>query len=392
LRARAPLPLLTPLLVSALGAALIGGCGGSSSSSAASVPASPAAAADAASVATDAVATVAGVPIAMKSYQHWLAVEQKLGASGSPSHQALGFLITSQWVLGEASARKIAVSEAEVKKRFTSLVRQSFPRPGSMKSYLERSGETEADLLARIKVELLATHVAANVTAGKPSSQRSALLAGFERDFQTHWRALTTCSRGFVMEDCREYKGAPEKLPSSTPSNGGAASPRAAHANTGGEVYTTPGAFNISSPEFSRNGQIPAEYTCAGRGISPALAWEHVPAKAAELFLFVIDDDSSGRSGGIRWVVGNIDPSSTGVAAGQTPKGGVVGMNTEGRAAYSAICPARGRSDTIEFVMYALSKKIPLSPGFNPTSAEADYGQHKLAIGQAAVNYGIASR
>ena len=42
--------------------------------------------------------------------------------------------------------------------------------------------------------------------------------------------------------------------------------------------------------------------------------------------------------------------------------------------------------------MYALSKKIPLTPGFQPTTAEADYGSHKLLMGQAAVNYGIASR
>jgi hypothetical protein len=157
-------------------------------------------------------------------------------------------------------------------------------------------------------------------------------------------------------------------------------------------VYTAPGAFSISSSAFERNGAIPAEYTCAGKGISPPLSWQKVPAKAAELFMFVIDDNSTGKSGGIRWVVGNIDPSSTGVAAGQTPQGGIVGTNTEGKAAYSPICPAKGKSDTIEFVMYALSKKISLSPGFSPTTAEAEYGQHKLLMGQAAVNYGIASR
>src|SRR5215831_13652971 len=151
--------LLPALAVPALGTAVLAGCGGSSGSTAASVPASPAAAAEVASVAAaDSIAIVAGVPIAKKSYEHWLAVERKLGASGNASHQALGFLITSEWVLGEAAGRHIAISEAEVKKRFASLVHQSFPKSGSMKAYLVRSGETEADLLARIKVELLASH------------------------------------------------------------------------------------------------------------------------------------------------------------------------------------------------------------------------------------------
>ena len=386
--------LAPAVVLPVLGLAVLSSCGGGSSPTSASVPASPAAAAEAANVsAANAVAIVAGVPIAKAGYEHWLAVERKLGASGNPSHQALGFLITSEWVLGEARGRHIALSEAEVKRRFTQLVHQSFPKAGSMRKYLEKSGETEADLLARIKVELLASHIAARVTAGKSSSQRSALLSGFERNFQTHWKALTTCNPGYVMEDCKQYKGKPEDLTASpTGSASSHGSSGAARANTSGEVYTAPGAFSLTSSAFERNGQIPAEYTCAGKGISPPLSWQKVPAKAAAMVLFVIDDNSAGKSGGIRWVVGNIDPSSTGVAAGQTPAGGIVGANSDGKAAYAAICPDRGKSDTIEFVMYALSKKIPISSGFQPTTAEADYGQHKLLMGQAAVTYGIASR
>ena len=74
------------------------------------------------------------------------------------------------------------------------------------------------------------------------------------------------------------------------------------------------------------------------------------------------------------------------------PPGGIVGTNSAGKANYSPICPARGKSDTVEFVMYALKKTIPLSPGFQPSRAESEYGSGKLLIGQAAVTYGIASR
>ena len=393
-------PFRAPAL-SLLAVALLAGCGGGSSTTSA-VPSSPAAAVEGSTVsASDAVAVIAGVPISKASYAHWLSVEQKLGAAGSPSHQALGFLITSEWVLGEAAARHMSVSEAEVKQRYTQLVHQSFPKAGSLQKYLSKSGETEADLLARIKVELLASRIAAKITAGSSASQRTAMLAGFEKNFQKHWRSLTSCDPGYVMEDCKQYKGKPENLTAATA--GGAASGSHGSASSGsrstngassssGEVYTPPGGFSLTSSAFERNGAIPAEYTCAGKGISPPLSWQKAPAHAAELFLFVIDDNSSGSSGGIRWVVGGIDPSSTGVAAGRTPSGGIVGANTAGKAAYSPICPAKGKSDTIELVMYALSKKIPLSPGFQPTRAEAEYGSHKLLMGSAAVTYGIASR
>ena len=399
-----------PAVALLMGASLFAGCGGSSSTvSTPAVPASPAAvASEQGTTATaDAVAFVSKTPISKASYQHWLAVETALGAAGSPSHQALGFLITSEWVLGEAAARHVEVSEAEVKQRYAQLVHESFPKAGSLKKYLAKSGETEADLLARIKVELLASKIAAKVTAGKSTSQRTALLSAFEKNFHEHWKAYTDCKAGYVMEDCKQYKGKSEDLTATSSkstgsssrsssgsgaSSGGSSSSTNSASSSSGEVYTAPGAFSILSSAFERNGQIPTQYTCAGAGISPPLSWEKVPAKAAELVLFVIDDNSSGSSGGIRWVVGGIDPSSTGVAAGKTPPGGIVGTNTDGKAAYSPICPAKGKSDTIEFVMYALKKTIPISPGFQPSQAEADYGQGKLLMGQAAVTYGIASR
>lgn len=382
------------------GASLLAGCGGGGSSTTtttAAVPSSPAAS-TATTSSVDAVAYAAAVPISKASYEHWTGVEDKLGGSGNAGHRALGFLLTSEWVLGEAKARGVSVSDAEVKSRFTQLAHQSFPKAGSLQKYFSTSGETEADLLARIKVELLAARIAAQVTAGKSSSQHSAILTAFETNFHTHWKALTSCKPGYVMEDCKQYTGkgenltaAPSRSAPSTASKASSSSSSSASSSSG-EVYTAPGAFSVSSPAFGRNGAIPAQYTCAGAGVSPPLSWEKAPKGAAELVLFVIDDSSDSTSGGIRWIVGGIEPSSKGVAAGKTPAGGIVGTNTAGKAAYSPICPAPGKSDTIEFVMYALRKKIALSPGFQPGVAESQYGPHKLILGEAAVTYGIASR
>ena len=394
-------------------AALFSACGSSSSSTNASeaVPASPAAASTPGKASNaDAVAFVAGTPIDKDSYKHWLSVERALGGKANASDRALGFLITSQWVLGEAAARGISVSEGEVKKRLTQLERQSFSKPGSLQKFLEKSGQSRADLLARIKVEMLQSPIAAKATAGtKSQAQREAALAGFQKNFHAHWKRLTSCRPAYVMEDCKQYHGAAEPgltaKPSGSASTGGASSSSSggshgsggsvrgsAGTKVGGEVYSQPGAFALSSPAFALNGEIPSQYTCAGAGISPPLNWEKVPAGAAELVLFVIDDSSSSSSGGIRWIVGGIDPSSTGVAAGKLPAGAIVGANTAGKATYSPICPAQGKSDTIEFVMYALRKTIPLSPGFQPSDAEHEYGAGKDILGQAAVTYAIASR
>jgi phosphatidylethanolamine-binding protein (PEBP) family uncharacterized protein len=374
---------------------VLAGCGGgkSSSSSSTSAFAMPGSAAQSAAPSADAVAYVSGTPISKASYRHWLTVERAVGASANASHRALGFLITSSWVLGEAQARHIAVSESEASQRLEKLVRQSFPKTGQYEKFLASSHESKTDLLARVKVELLTARIAGQITAGKSSeAQRKATLTSFEKRFQAHWRALTDCLPAYVMEDCKQYKGPREALSAPPASSGASSGGRSASSSSSGEVYTAPGAFALSSPTFERNGPVPAEYTCDGKGVSPALSWEKTPAKAAELVLFVIDASSANSTGGIRWVVGGIDPNSHGVAAGQVPAGGILGTNTAGKAAYSPICPARGRTDTIEFVMYALRKAISLSPGFSPTLAEHEYGSTKDILGSAAVTYAVYHR
>jgi hypothetical protein len=219
------------LVVLAVG--LLTGCGSGGSSTSAStartasstvgaagtatVPGSPAGSPTAASKQATAargaaVAIVAGSPIAEASYEHWLGVEHALGGASNPSHQALAFLITSDWMLDEAAARKISVSADEVKQRLAQLKRQSFAKPGTFKRFLAKSEQTEADLLARVKIELLESRIGAQVAAGKSGARRRALIANFEKAFHSHWKRYTTCSTAYLMEDCSTYRGKPEDL------------------------------------------------------------------------------------------------------------------------------------------------------------------------------------
>lgn len=370
----------------------------------------------------NAVALVQRTPIPKASYTHWLSVERALGSGAAASHRALGFLITSTWVQGEAAARSVSASEAEAKSRLAQLEHQDFPKAGSLKKFLATSAQTEADLLWRTKVELLESRIAAKVTAGKPAPQSKSALASFQQSFQRRWKSLTTCHPGYVMEDCSEYHGKPENLtaPSSSSSSSsssgsagssGASGSPTAHSpsartgagasrssqsssasSTSGEVYSAPGAMAISSSAFERNGPIPSQYTCDGANTSPPLEWHNVPSKAAALVLFIIDDTSTGSASGVRWVVGDISPTSKGVAAGAIPEGGIVGSDTQGHSGYGGICPAHGQTSTIEFVLYALNKKIPLSPGFAPAVAESEYGAGKDLLGEAAVTYAVYHR
>lgn len=366
---------------------------------------------------TPAVASVSGTPITRSAYEHWRAVDRATGAKGNVGHRALAFLITSSWVLGEAAHRHATVTEAEVTNRLAALEHKSFPKKGQLHAFLKRSKETPQDLQMRVRVEMLSGLIQGEVRAKAAKGHAKAALAAFERQFKARWRARTSCKAAYVMEDCKQYKGpgepqlsepatgsasakasgsgasgsgAAKTSGSSTGSTGGEGTSSAA--SSSGEVYSAPGAFSVQSPAFTRNGPIPAKYTCDGAGTSPPLQLRNVPKKAAELVLFVIDDTNSTSTGGIRWILGAINPSTRTIAAGQTPPGAIVGTNGEGRAAYGPICPAKGKTDTIEIVAYALKKPIKLSPGFQPSLAESEYGSTKDLLGEAAVTYATYHR
>jgi Raf kinase inhibitor-like YbhB/YbcL family protein len=426
LRALGVLPALGVLAL----ALALGGCGGGSGSSgtsaagAAAVPSSPATSAQGSSSSAGAVASVASTPISKSSYEHWLAVEQAGGTTSNASHRALSFLITSQWVIGEAAARKLSVSDTEVKQHLAQIEKQSFPKAGAFQKFLAKADETEADLLARVKVELLESRIAAKVTAGKRGAQAKSVLASFQKAFQEHWKRFTTCKSGYVMEDCSEYKGKGEDLAATRSSSGSSAgssrssssgssgssksssskssvsssssasssSSSSSSTASNGEIPTHPGELDITSSAFEDNGALPKQYTCDGANISPPLEWQNVPAKAAALVLIMIDDSSTGPASGIRWFVGDINPSSKGTAAGQTPEGGIVGSDTQGKSGYGGICPPAGKTSTIQFTLYALSKKIPLTPGFQPSLAESEYGAGKLLMGEAGTTYATYTR
>lgn len=54
----------------------------------------------------------------------------------------------------------------------------------------------------------------------------------------------------------------------------------------------SPAAFGLSSPAFADNSQIPIDYSCKGRNVSPPLRWENVPTGTQSLALVVDDPDA----------------------------------------------------------------------------------------------------
>jgi foldase protein PrsA len=86
----------------------------------------------------------------------------------------LGFLISANWLIGEANEQGVKVSDAEVTKAFNKIKGQQFPSEAQFQKFLSSTGYTVSDLLLRVKLDELSTKIQQKITknAGKKPSQK----------------------------------------------------------------------------------------------------------------------------------------------------------------------------------------------------------------------------
>jgi foldase protein PrsA len=203
----------TKLFTLALGAffvpaALVAGCGG---------------------VPGNAVATVDGNSIEKSDFDHWLNVAAKSGGQGATAvpkppkfteciaqkrkttpkpakgqpkvtdsqlkaqckqeydslrDQVLQLLISFKWIEGEAKEMGVKVSDAEVKKSFDKQRKQAFPKDADFQKFLKDSGQTEADILKRVRLDALSNKIREKVTKGKDKVTDAQIAAYYNKNKQ----------------------------------------------------------------------------------------------------------------------------------------------------------------------------------------------------------------
>ena len=147
------------------------------------------------------VADVAGNPITTQAFNHWMYVAAKSQAAQSPgspvivpsdppnftkciaqvrkqvptlaktadkqlqadckqlftslSSQVMDFLIKGYWYQAQAAKLGIKVTDAQVQKAFNAAKNQQFQTPAQFQSFLSQTGQTQADILFRFRINQL---------------------------------------------------------------------------------------------------------------------------------------------------------------------------------------------------------------------------------------------
>jgi hypothetical protein len=117
----------------------------------------------------------------------------------------LDILITNFWLEGEGAAKGLAVSEAEINQALGG----QFPTQAAFRNFLKITGEKASDERALLRANLMATKLQRAVATrkGLTAAQRQQALARFTSEFTAKWSALTSCKPGYVVQECKQYKG-----------------------------------------------------------------------------------------------------------------------------------------------------------------------------------------
>lgn len=193
------------------------------------------------SVPSDAVAKVGNIAISKASFNHWLSVAQKSQAAqsapgtpvvpldspnftsciafhqrsdpkppkGQPNttptalkaqcqqqfnaarDQVVPFLITAVWLQGEAVDMGVKVTAAETAKALKTIEATRFPTPAQLQQFLLKSGETQEDLLFRVRIDTLSNKLRTKVTSVSQTVSPPEIASYYAKNTQQFTKAET---------------------------------------------------------------------------------------------------------------------------------------------------------------------------------------------------------
>jgi Raf kinase inhibitor-like YbhB/YbcL family protein len=148
------------------------------------------------------------------------------------------------------------------------------------------------------------------------------------------------------------------------------------------------GTMKLTSPAFDHNKAIPAQYTCEGADISPALQWSDAP-KGTKSFALIVDDPDAPSKVWVHWILFNI-PASVNELTENMPSNSFVPYSAQGFEGprqgatdfngaqhYGGPCPPSG-NHRYHFTLYALDTTLDLPAGATKRQLLAAMKSHIL--------------
>ncbi len=146
--------------------------------------------------------------------------------------------------------------------------------------------------------------------------------------------------------------------------------------------------LKVSSPKIAPGGAIAEVYSGYGQSVSPPLVWSKGPYGSRDFVLIIEDPDAPMAIPFIHWMVWNIPLTTTRVAEGAVPAGGVQGkLMFVGKVGYMGPRPPAGPAHHYHFEIFALDRSLDLAAGAERAALLDAMKGHVLASGEFVGTY-----
>jgi foldase protein PrsA len=126
---------------------------------------------------------------------------------------ALGSLLDMAWLKGQAAEMGISVTEKEVAEEFKKLKDENFKTPAEYEEFLKESKYTQADVDARVELQMLSTQIQEQITESAPEPSQSEIENYYEAAKATQFTQQPTRDvRTILNKDKAKAEAAKELL------------------------------------------------------------------------------------------------------------------------------------------------------------------------------------
>ena len=150
--------------------------------------------------------------------------------------------------------------------------------------------------------------------------------------------------------------------------------------------------MQLKASAFNPASDIPAEFTCDGSDMSPALSWS-APPEGTRSFALIVDDPDAPNGTWVHWVLYDLPATARELPGGVEPHGTLPsgarqGRNDFGKIGYGGPCPPSGPAHRYYFRLYALDTGLDLKPGASRAQLDRSMRSHVLAHAELMGRYG----
>jgi Raf kinase inhibitor-like YbhB/YbcL family protein len=144
--------------------------------------------------------------------------------------------------------------------------------------------------------------------------------------------------------------------------------------------------FRLTTSAFAEGGEIPKEFTCEGRDVSPPLEWSNAPG-GTRSFALIVDDPDAPRGTFTHWLLYDVPADAARIDEHSASVGRTL-PNDFGKPGYGGPCPPRGHGPhRYRFTLYALDVPSLQVQGESQQDLEGALSGHTLATTRLTGRY-----